>query len=343
MKQTLVSTISTVFRLFRDPGQQPGRRGTRMSSAIEWSPNAVGFAIALLLSATADGAALKSMSLYGASTALSANPMFKWAASVTRVDYFSDHTQISNFSSVLVAPDVFITAGHGTPRNGSTVAFLTNLTFGSNFTTSSNTYSISGTQRYPGFVFGDPTTIDLGIGRTSSFVSGFTPITFASIPMGGIGTMVDYGNIGDPSTGEMPSLGDRMAGYAPRITDPTSSYPSSLYKFWDFNGVDSANIALNVQGLQGSSGSPIYDSIGNLDSLVTAGTNGIAIGDTVALDLNLPAVQSYLQPIIQDSWNRYNASIPEPTAIGLIATGSLLALQRRRRSGGRGTDSGDED
>ncbi|MBK8267841.1 MAG: hypothetical protein IPK83_05865 [Planctomycetes bacterium] len=108
-------------------------------------------------------------------------------------------------------------------------------------------------------------------------IPGFTePVKFNSTSIGQILTMVDRGNFGDPSTGEQLSVGDAMAGYAPRIpaSDVISSYPDGLYDFMNFNGIQSVGIALNVQGLNFSSGAPWYNATGELTHLSVAATNG---------------------------------------------------------------------
>lgn len=257
----------------------------------------------------AEASALKSMSLYPQATALSADPMFQWSASVTRTDSTGTH----HASAVAIAPDVFITAGHVTPRDDSTTAFLTELVFGDNYNTSTTRYAIDHTQRYPGFVFGDTSTIDLGVGWTTDFIDGFdTPVSFASASLGEVLTLCDYGNIGDPTTGEMPSLGDRMAGYAPKVDwSGIYPYPDNRFDFMAFNIGASSGITLNVQGLTGSSGSPWFNSGGSLTHLSIAATNGTLGGVTISLELNNPEVQAYLQPIIQDSWDRYYASLEQ--------------------------------
>lgn len=328
MKQTLQSGVFTIFRLSRDRRHSPDARKVGVTSHFRRPLNTVAFGIALLLSPRADGAELKSMSLYEQAKTLSADPKYKWTGAVGRTDSTGSYTA----SGVAIAPDVFINSGHYTPRDGSATARLTTFKFGANYNTSFVSYDVDHTQRFPSYVFGDTTTIDLGIGWTSTFFAGFsTTVTFGSIGLGSIGTMVDYGNIGDPTTGELPSLGDRMAGYTPRIIDSASSYPESRYDSFDFNGVDSLGIALNVFGKNYSSGAPFYNSNGDLTHIAIAGTLSTQQGASVGLELMNPEIQAVLQPIIQDSWNRYNASIPEPSSIGLFAAGSLLALQRRRR------------
>jgi len=302
---------------------------TKRSSAAAALLSVAAFGAASLPSAQADGAALKSLSMYGDAQTLSNDPMYKWSAAVSRTDSTGYHIA----SAVAIAPDVYITAGHFTPINGSTTAAQRELIFGSNYNTSTDKYQVSRTQRFPGFVFDDPTTTDLGIGFTTTFIQGFDKqTTFSSIPLGAVGTMVDYGNIGDPTTGELPSLGDRLAGLAPRVTSNTSAYPASKYYSFNFNGIASQGIPLNVQGLNFSSGAPWYDNNGNLAGLLIAKTNGISIGESVVLNLNTPEIQSYLQPIIQDSWSRYNATVPEPSSISLLGAAAFGLASRRRRT-----------
>jgi hypothetical protein len=281
-------------------------------------------------SSRSDGAAVRDISQIQDNYNLSTDAKYKWAAAVQRTDPTNGTTYAS---AVAIAPDVFITAGHVTPRDDSTTASLNEIVFGSNYNTSTDRYTVSGTQRYPGYVFGDASTIDLGVGWTSNFIAGFdTPTTFTSIPMGGVGAMTDYGNIGDPNTGEMPSQGYRMTGFAPKVARDTSSYPEARYNFYEFAPFD--GIQHNVQGLNFSSGAEWTDLNGNLTDLLIAKTNGTLGGVSITLDLMNPEVQTYLQPIIQDSWDRYNASVPEPSSVALAAVAAGVGLLARRRNRG---------
>jgi hypothetical protein len=139
--------------------------------------------------------------------------------------------------------------------------------------------------------------------------------------------MVDYGNIGDPTTGELPSLGDKMAGYAPRIVLNTNEYPESKYDFFAFNLTAANGVPLNVQGLNFSSGAPWYNASGDLTNLLIAKTNGTLGGVSIGLELNTLEVQSQLAPRIAASW----ASVPEPTSLGLMGLGGALLSRRNRR------------
>jgi len=232
---------------------------------------------------------------------------------------------------VLVAPDLYVNAGHFTPRNGSIVAFHTELIFGENYNTSSNRYGVIASERYSGYVFGNTSTIDLGIGWTDRFVSGFTtPVTFASSTTDQQLTQVDYGNYGDRFTGELPSIGDKFAGYARTIGDSSSEYPRVKYTSTVFSSSGS-NGLLNVKGLNFSSGAPWYNSNGELVGITIAGNSGLDVGITTILRFDNTEVQSYLQPLIQDSWNRYYASVPEPTSLAALAIVGTALLFRQRR------------
>jgi len=57
-----------------------------------------------------------------------------------------------------------------------------------------------------------------------------------------------------------------------------------------------------------SSGAPWYNANGDIVGITTAGTIGTGQGFTTSVRLFTPEIQAYLQPIIQDSWARYEAS-----------------------------------
>jgi ABC-type Fe3+ transport system substrate-binding protein len=88
---------------------------------------------------------------------------------------------------------------------------------------------------------------------------------------------------------------------------------------------------LNIGLLNRASGSRWWTADGKLSGLSIASTKTFDYGYTVILDLSNLEVKNYLQPLIDDSWARYNASIPEPTTLALVAsTLGALALRRRR-------------
>jgi len=255
--------------------------------------------------------------------------MYKWAAAVQRTDSLG----IRHCSGVLIAPDLFITAGHVTPRDGSLTARLDNIKFGGNFNTSSDIYDVRATQRFPGYVSGDTSTIDLGVGWTTQFVPNFTPTVFASSAVGQTLTMAGFGNYGDATTGELPSLGDKLAGRAVGRTF-TSNYNNPAYMSTLFPGPTSPD-PLSIRGMTGDSGSGWWNSTGNLAMLSIAAPANVEAGSTIGLNLSDATIQAYLQPLIQESWTRYNASVPEPGSFALIGAASLLAagyFARRKRT-----------
>ena len=288
--------------------------------------------LALSSFSVTQGSELANVSLYyEASKALSTNSMYRWAAAVQRTDSANGTTYAS---AVMIAPDVFITAGHVTPRDNSLTASLNEVVFGANYNTSTDRYAVDHTQRYPGYIFGNTSTIDLGVGWTTSFVSGFnTPTTFASASLGQSHTMVDYGNFGDPFIGEQLSIGDRMAGYATMENTPGSAYPASFYNSFGFSPNTAIYGPLNVKGLNFSSGSPWYSANGDLSGLAIAGTLSLNGAYTTVLDLTIPEVQNYLQPIIQDSWNRYYAGIAVPKILSLLREGADVRLVWQGKGG----------
>jgi hypothetical protein len=299
---------------------------TKKSTAAAALLSLAAFGAASLPSAEADGAAIKNLTLYNDAKALSTDPMYQWSGAVnaTTAPVYSNLTA----SCVAVAPTLVIGAGHFTPGLASQ-SVLNYVSFGANYNSpNALKLEIDHWEQFPGYSSSNLNSVDLGFYWLKHPIPGFTKhVTFGSISMGGTGTMVDYGNIGDPTTGERPSLGDRMAGYAPRITSNTSSYPASKYDFFDFNGGASLGIPLNVQGLNFSSGAPWYNANGDLTNLLIAKTNGIGIGESVSLKLYTSEVQAELVPRIDASW----ASVPEPSSFGLLAAASGAALLRRRR------------
>lgn len=276
----------------------------------------------------AEASELTNMSQYDNSLNLAKNPMYQWSAAVHR----TGSTGTSYASGVLIAPDVYLNAGHFTPINGSLVARHTEIVFGANYITSTERYSVRHTERYPGYEFGNPNTIDLGIGYLNSFVDGFATlgnrVTFAAAsPNGERLTLVDYGNYGDLNTGELPSLGDRMGGVARTASGGNGVYPQDRYLSNIFNYSE----PLNVSGMNFSSGAPWYNASGDIVGITTAGTIGTGPGFTTSVRLFTPEVQAYLQPIIEASWQRLETSIPSPSAAALLPVGLGMAASRRRR------------
>jgi len=275
----------------------------------------------------AEASELTNISQYNNSLNLANNPMYRWSAAVHR----TGSAGTSYASGVLIAPDVYLNAGHFTPINGSLVARHTEIVFGANYNTSTERYSVNRTVRYPGYEFGNPNTIDLGIGYLNRFVDGFatlgTRVTFAAASLNDERLMlVDYGNYGDLNTGELPSLGDRMGGFARTFNLQSSVYPQDRYLSTIFNYSE----PLNVSGMNYSSGAPWYNANGDIVGITTAGSIGTGPGFTTSVRLFTPEIQAYLQPIIQDSWARFEASIPSPSAAALLTLGLGMAARCRR-------------
>ncbi len=304
---------------------------------------------ATLPAADAEAGLMANVGNYPLHQLLANDPMYKMSVAVGRVGSLGE----SYASGVMIAPDVYINAGHYTPINGSTVAFHTEIVFGDNYNTSTERYTVRETQRFPGYVFGDTGTIDLGVGWTNEFIAGITsPSDFPGFVSGKVVpedtrlTMVDYGNYGDATTGELPSLGDRLAGRASKW-DESFAYSPTYYYSTFFDGSTALDI-LDYRGIDFSSGAGWWTESGYLAGLhIASSIHLVGSATSIVLDLTHLDIQSWLQPIIQDSWARYyaaqeqnpgnpgnpggNMGIPEPTsamALGLAA--GALALRRRR-------------
>lgn len=229
--------------------------------------------------------------------ALAARPEYKWAGAVTmRIPAGTLYTA----SCVAVAPTVVIGAGHFTP--GPTAAsVMTTVIFGSNYKSGGRLImEVDHWERIPGYIYGDTSTTDLGVYYLKAPIPNFTAVSFDDAPLGAVAVQVDYGDFGDTSTGEFPSLGFKLAGRS--IVSETfrnvSGFPANKYVLLNFKGTGSTE---PTQGLQFSSGSGWFLN-GKLVSLTIAGPNGVLDGFTAALRLNTPEVQTFLQPKIQASW-----------------------------------------
>ena len=133
--------------------------------------------------------------------------------------------------------------------------------------------------------------------------------------------MVGYGDYGDVNTGELPSLGDRLAGVANAISPGlVPPYSPSLYTTLEFEGLSSP-YSDPIHALNYDSGSPWFDSNGDLDLIDIGSTLGLqGYGASYGLDLGNQQVQSYIQQPMINSWN----SVPEPSSIELITVGALI-------------------
>jgi hypothetical protein len=256
--------------------------------------------------------------------------MYQWSGAYK---FVQSNGQVMYTSCVAIAPTLVIGPAHGTPTPTGT-SKITEVVFGSNYNTSNFRMAVSSYERYPGYVFGDTNTIDLAVFHLASPIPGFTkPVTFADANIGEMLTMVDYGDYGDLNSGDLASKGDRFAGVAPVTTSLISPYPSNFYATTLFEQDAFSDPTL---GLPNSSGSGWYNAEGDLTLLSTAATNGVSDGrEGYSLRLNSEVVQSYLQPLIQESWA---SSVPEPTTLTLFGAASMGLLARRHRRDQSGHD-----
>ena len=152
------------------------------------------FSGAALPTPEAHAGAMKSVALYEEYKALSANPMYQWAGAVTARKITGEEPSAS---CVAVAPTVVAGAGHFTPGPTST-SIITTVTFGANCRTGQRiVMEVDHWERYPGYVSGNPNTIDLGVYYLKAPIPGFKPVTFADANLDDLLTLTDYGNYGD--------------------------------------------------------------------------------------------------------------------------------------------------
>ncbi len=273
----------------------------------------------LLSTLPAAAGSMESVSLYEQYKALSNDPKYKWAGAIT---VRSITGQEATASCVAVAPTIAIGAGHFTPGVTSST-IVKSITFGQNYKTGEGlVMEADRWERFQGYVVGDASTTDLGVYYLTQPIPGFTPVTFVTEtpPLGTILTMVDYGNYGDTTTGELPSLGDRLAGRAV-VSDyglaAIAGYPLSKYGIVNFQSNSGApTFSLRTQGLQFSSGSPWFDANGRLAFLTIALINGQMTRYTICLRLNLPEVQAWLQPKIAASWEALSPELTPAITAG---------------------------
>lgn len=260
---------------------------------------------------------MKSISLYSQHQALSTNQMYQWSAA-----YKVERPGLSDVwvSGVAVAPNLILASAHGVP-GPSALSQVTEVVFGANYNTSPFRLEVASWERFPGYISGNTSTIDLSFIWLKDPIPGFTNhVNFTNANIGDLLTMVSYGNYGDVNTGELASLGDRLAGVAPVESKPGAGYPSSNYAFMDFDG-SSSLFALPAEGLNGDSGSPWFSPNGDLVALSTAAINGLGGGYTIGLRLNLSEVQAELAPRIAYSWAQYYLS-----SLSLTTSGTNLIL-----------------
>jgi len=243
---------------------------------------------------------MESIAMYAQYKALAQDPKYLWAGAVT--GRRGTTGEIVTASCVAIAPTVVLGAGHVTPGPTS-LSVVQTVTFGPNYKSGDKlVMDVIGWEQFPGYSYTDKSTPDLGVYYLKKPIPNFTPIQFGDSQIGDIHTQVDFGNYGDTTVGELPSLGDKLAGNAQHIYYSLPSivvYPVTKYSPLSFNG---DGVTQRTQGLEYSSGSPWFSADGKVTHLSVARINGMMDNFTICLKLNTEEVQNWLQPKIQASW-----------------------------------------
>lgn len=247
---------------------------------------------------------MESIAMYAQYKALAQDPKYLWAGAVTARRGTTG--EIVTASCVAIAPTLVLGAGHFTPGPTS-LSVVQTVTFGPNYKSGDRlVMDVIGWEQFPGYSSTDKNSTDLGVYYLKKPIPNFTPIQFGDSQIGDIHTQVDFGNYGDTTVGELPSLGDKLAGNAQHgsLTEGVISYPSGKYSPLYYSG---DGFSQRTQGLQYSSGSPWFSAGGKVTHLTIAGINGQMALFTISLKLNTAEIQNWLQPKIQASW----AAMPE--------------------------------
>ena len=243
---------------------------------------------------------MESIAMYAQYKALAQDPKYLWAGAVTARRGTTG--EIVTASCVAIAPTLVLGAGHVTPGPTS-LSVVQTVTFGPNYKSGDRlVMDVIGWEQFPGYSSTDKNSTDLGVYYLKKPIPNFTPIQFGDSQIGDIHTQVDFGNYGDTTVGELPSLGDKLAGNAQHIYYSLPSivtYPVTKYSPLSFQG---DGFSHRTQGLQYSSGSPWFSADGKVTHLTIAGINGRMDNFTICLKLNTEEVQNWLQPKIQASW-----------------------------------------
>ena len=181
---------------------------------------------------------------------------------------------------------------------------MTTVTFGPNYKTGERLgMEVDRWEQFPGYIYGNKSATDRGIYYLKQPIPGFTPVIFVpeSPLVGSVLTMVDYGNFGDTTTGELPSLGDRLAAKAGISTNNIEPLGYRLAKFAPI-AFHNCSCAMRTQALNFSLGSPWFDESGQLAFISIALIIGQMDRYTISLRLSTPAIQAWLQPKIAASW-----------------------------------------
>jgi hypothetical protein len=223
-------------------------------------------------------------------------------------------------------------AGHFTPGQTS-ASIVKTVTFGANYKSGPRLImEVDHWERIPGYIPGNTSTTDLGLYYLKEPIPNFKAVSFGDVPMGSVPVQVDFGNCGDTFTGEIPSLGDKLAGRAivSELFRPASSYPANKYMLLNFDGTNSTE---PTQGLQFSSGAAWYYN-GDIVAITIAGPNNTLDSYTTALKINTAEIQAYLQPKIQASWDALPAEYYEPPALEIAKVENGMKVSWTNKASG---------
>lgn len=174
---------------------------------------------------------------------------------------------------------------------------------------------------YPGPVGSgnNPDLALLYLGPYSGVTAPSLTIGYAS--PGQVVTSAGFGNFGSVSGGVSLNDGTARGWYAPVLPYTAGDSSSTYYASTSFYpGLGS----LNGRALGGDSGSPVFNSSGELVGINIAANGGLSeLGSTTYLKLTQPEVFGWMNSTFQ--------SVPEPSALALAGLGAatLLALGRR--------------
>lgn len=239
---------------------------------------------------------------------------------VSLTDSFGTFT----ISGVLLNDSWLLTAGHGllNPR-GAGNASVNGITQGTSSIGSLT--PVLGTYLFPGYVAGSaPNTPDLALMYLGSNSGLSAPsLTIGSVSAGAVVTSIGFGEYGTPSTGFTPPDGNARAWEAGVSSSTFGGFSPTYYQSSRFS--PSQGLSLNGRGASGDSGSPVFNSLGQLVGINVAASSGTSpIGSTEFVRLSESSIYSWINNTI--------TSVPEPTSASLFGLGALAlyAFVRRR-------------
>lgn len=239
---------------------------------------------------------------------------------VSLTDSFGTFT----ISGVLLNDSWLLTAGHGllNPR-GAGNASVNGITQGTSSIGSLT--PVLGTYLFPGHVAGSaPNTPDLALmylGPNSGLSA--PSLTIGSVSAGAVVTSIGFGEDGTPSTGFTPPDGNARAWEAGVSSSTFGGFSPTYYQSSRFS--PSQGLSLNGRGASGDSGSPVFNSIGQLVGINVAASSGTSpIGSTEFVRLSESSVLNWIQQTITPA---------EPKILSLTREGSNLRLAWQGKGG----------